>query len=96
MRCQASQLAGGIVHDFRRSAVRDLVRSGVAEQVAMRFTGHKTRSVFDRHHIVSQRDIREGVERREEMLERERVGPRSAPFAETRPPEGPGGRAKVN
>ena len=75
----------------RRSAVRGLVRSGVTEKVAMTITGHKTRSVFERYNIISQRDIREAVERREEMLERERdknvVRPRSAPAA-------PGRRAR--
>lgn len=62
--CAAAGCPGRIPHDLRRSAVRNLVRAGVSEQVAMKLTGHKTREVFDRYDITSDNDVREAVRKR--------------------------------
>ena len=59
--CKKVGPMGMLRHDFRRSVVRNLVRSGVGKTVAMKISGHRTRSVIDRYNITSDADLREAA-----------------------------------
>lgn len=72
--CKKAGVPGRIPHDFRRTAVRNLVRDGVSERVAMTMTGHKTREIFDRYDIVGAGDLDDAARRMDEAAERRRKG----------------------
>jgi integrase len=50
-----------IPHDFRRTAVRNLERSGVPRSAAMAMVGHKTEAIYRRYAIVDEAMLREGA-----------------------------------
>lgn len=55
--CKKAGKAGMIFHDLRRSAVRNLIRSGVPQNIAMRVSGHKSISMFRRYDVCSEDDL---------------------------------------
>jgi len=61
--CEAAGLEGLLFHDLRRSAVRNLIRAGVSERVAMEI------SVFDRYNVVSEGDLADAARKIEAVPE---------------------------
>lgn len=48
-------------HDLRRSAARNLLRSGVSEDVAMKLCGWETRSMLTRYNVTATEDLEQAV-----------------------------------
>ena len=58
---KAAGLPGLLLHDFRRYAVRNMIRRGVP--TAREISGHKTDAVFNRYNIVSVADLQDAAKK---------------------------------
>ena len=76
---------GLIIHDLRRSAIKNLMKAGVSERVAMSISGHKTRAVFDRYHIVDTEDVVDAMRR----VQQNDLASHGAKLVKTNPPRSP-------
>ena len=59
--CEAAEKSDALFHDFRRTAIRNMIRAGVERKVAMMISGHKTESVFERYNITDDRDLEDAM-----------------------------------
>jgi integrase len=65
---------GLLLHDMRRSAVRNMVRAGVSKHVAKRISGHTTDSIFDRYDIGDEADLVDAAQKIEARKNGHKLG----------------------
>ena len=61
-------------HDMRRSAIRNFRKAGLSQVEAMKLSGHKTVSVFQRYDIVDEEDLTESMDQVQEYLRSQKGG----------------------
>jgi integrase len=66
--CELAGVPEALFHDLRRTALTNMIEAGLTEKEAMEISGHKTRAVFDRYHIVSERRLSQNAEKLEKHL----------------------------
>jgi integrase len=69
--CSKAGMPNLLMHDLRRSAVRNFDKNGVSQIVGMMISGHKTASVYKRYRIVPENDIREALQKVEQAVEQQ-------------------------
>jgi len=78
--CRRAGVEGLRFHDLRRVAIRNMVRAGVSQKVAMSISGHLTDYTFRRYDITSDDDLRQAMERTSEYTERLPAAPTVEPL----------------
>jgi integrase len=71
--CKDAGCPGKLVHDLRRTGVRNLIRSGVSQSVAMKISGHKDARIFERYNIVDTLDVAEAMQKLSQYEQKKRL-----------------------
>ena len=61
--CETAGVPEALFHDLSRTAVTNMIEAGLTEKEAMEISGHKTRAIFDRYHIVSDRRMKQNAQK---------------------------------
>jgi len=78
--CKKADCEGKLVHDLRRTGVRNLIRAGVAQSVAMKISGHKDARIFARYNIVDTRDVAEAMRKVSQYEQEKRLARAKRPI----------------
>ena len=70
--CKLANVPEALFHDLRRTALTNMIEAGLSEKEAIEISGHRTRAVFDRYHIVSERRLKQMAVKIEEHLKSKR------------------------
>ena len=54
-----------LLHDLRRTAIRNMVRAGISKHVVKQVIGHSTDSIFDPHDITDEQDLADAARKLE-------------------------------
>jgi integrase len=73
--CDTAGVPGKLFHDLRRFTVRSLTRANVPQSVAMKISGHRTASMFQRYNIIDTADVRTALEQTEKFRKAQAATP---------------------
>jgi integrase len=96
--CTRAGVPGLLLHDLRRSAVRNMERAGIPRNVAMSISGHRTEAIYRRYDIVSGRDLLNAAAKLESFLDSQtpRLSSSKATKKDEESPEGASQASPVN